>query len=186
MGLLGRLKHAKAGIAALALLGIALLIAIDVLAGLVKAESMGASSILIACASLVAALSALAFAWSVFKAIAYPESRSAAGGIIAGAEVGFLSAAIIAAFLFAFALSGHGAARLLPSSMLQQGTAQCVPSYAAICAALLIVYPALGAIIGALVAVFAPVPRIKANAAMGAVAAKAEIKKEGKKKNLLK
>ena len=161
MGFLGRLKGAKAGIAALVLLGIALLIAMDVLAGLVKAASMGASWMLIACACLVLALSALVISWSVFKAIAYPGVRSAVGGIIAGAEIGFLSAAIISAFLLLFALFGRGAARLLPDSLLQQGAAQVAIACAAMCAAALIFYPALGAVIGALVAVFAPVPRTR-------------------------
>ena len=178
MGLLGRLEGARAGIAALSLLGIALLISVDVLAGLVKAASAGASNMLIASASLALALSALALAWSVFKAVAYPEARSAIGGITAGAEVGFISAAIICAFLLAFALFGHGAARLMPSSVLQQGAAQLAFTYAAMCAAILIFYPALGAIIGALVAVFAPVPRIKARGIMGAVPAKAESKQK--------
>ena len=97
--------------------------------------------------------------------------------IIAGAEVGLLSAAIIAVFLFIFALAGHGAARLLPSS------AQSALAYAAICAGLLVFYPALGAIIGALVALFAPVPRISARAVMGSTPVKAGIikGKAGKK-----
>jgi hypothetical protein len=133
----------RAGIAALVLLGLSELLLIDTTGGLAVLQSVAGSGLLLAITCVILLFSAIALCWSVIK-IHHPAKMSLAGGILTGSLAGFAAAALICALLLAFAAAGRGAAVLIAHYLGSSAFA-----YAAVCAAIVLFYAALGAVCGA-------------------------------------
>ena len=143
------LSRTRVSIAALSLLGIGELLLVDISGPYVRALNWGGGGVFLAGTFMVGVLSAAILGWSAMKLrLEYCELLSS--GAKAGLMVGLAAGLIISFFMLLFGMAGVGLPKVLPHSVLAQGTFMIAFAHAAVAALMVMLYAAMGALFGAL------------------------------------